>query len=621
MCGIVGYVGDVNREKIGKMLRVIAHRGPDDKGIFIKGDVGLGNNRLAVIDLSFRGHQPMFDNEKSVCIVYNGEIYNFREVREELQGKFEFRSGSDTEVIIYAYKKWGVGCLKHLNGMFAFVIYDLKKNLLFGARDRLGEKPLKYFFDGETFIFASEIKGILSVLKEKPKMDLIAISDYLTLQYVPAPKTGFENIYKLPPASYFIFKNGKLKIYKYWNLDFSKKLDIGENEWMGLLEEKINNSVKDRMVSDVPIGAFLSGGIDSSATVAFMAMNSSKPIKTFSVGFSDPSFDETEFSKLVAKKYKTDHSYIKINSEIFKEELPKIADYYDEPFADNSLIPTLFLSRFARKEVTVALSGDGGDENFAGYERYSIVKFGNGYKIMPRVLRGLLVRPVVDLLFIINPSLLTSRIKTFADTFDLPFYKKYLYYKSFFNNKDKQSIFSGKINKMLSKEDTFLVDKGQYDAKLSWIDKALKSDINSYLPEDLLFKTDIASMSAGLEVRAPLLDYELMELTAKMPSNLKIRNFNKKYIFKKMLIERKILPKEVVNRPKRGFVAPIGNWLKNDLKEYTLDRLNSKKFRQSEIFDGKGLDEYIKRYYSTNLNYHNNIFALLALSNWINKYF
>jgi len=621
MCGIAGYVGDVNQEKIGKMLRVIAHRGPDDKGIFIKGDVGLGNNRLAVIDLSFRGHQPMFDNEKSVCIVYNGEIYNFREVREELQGKFEFRSGSDTEVIIYAYKKWGVGCLKHLNGMFAFVIYDLKKNLLFGARDRLGEKPLKYFFDGETFIFASEIKGILSVLKEKPKMDLIAISDYLTLQYVPAPKTGFENIYKLPPASYFIFKNGKLKIYKYWNLDFSKKLDISEDEWMELLEEKINNSVKDRMVSDVPIGAFLSGGIDSSATVAFMAMNSLKPIKTFSVGFSDPSIDETEFSKLVAKKYKTDHSYIKINSEIFKEELPKIADYYDEPFADNSLIPTLFLSRFARKEVTVALSGDGGDENFAGYERYSIVKFGNGYKIMPRVLRGLLVRPVVDLLFIINPSLLTSRIKTFADTFDLPFYKKYLYYKSFFNNKDKQSIFSGKINKMLSKEDTFLVDKGQYDAKLSWIDKALKSDINSYLPEDLLFKTDIASMSAGLEVRAPLLDYELMELTAKMPSNLKIRNFNKKYIFKKMLIERKILPKEVVNRPKRGFVAPIGNWLKNDLKEYTLDRLNSKKFRQSEIFDGKGLDEYIKRYYSTNLNYHNNIFALLALSNWINKYF
>ena len=390
---------------------------------------------------------------------------------------------------------------------------------------------------------------------------------------------------------------------------------------MELLEEKINNSVKDRMVSDVPIGAFLSGGIDSSATVAFMAMNSLKPIKTFSVGFSDPSIDETEFSKLVAKKYKTDHSYIKINSEIFKEELPKIADYYDEPFADNSLIPTLFLSRFARKEVTVALSGDGGDENFAGYERYSIVKFGNGYKIMPRVLRGLLVRPVVDLLFIINPSLLTSRIKTFADTFDLPFYKKYLYYKSFFNNKDKQSIFSGKINKMLSKEDTFLVDKGQYDAKLSRIDKALKSDINSYLPEDLLFKTDIASMSAGLEVRAPLLDYELMELTAKMPANLKIRNFDKKYIFRKMLVKRKILPGEVVNRPKQGFVAPIGNWLKNDLKEYTLDRLNSKKFRQSEIFDGKGLDEYIKRYYSTNLNYHNNIFALLALSNWINKYF
>ena len=621
MCGIVGYVGDVNQEKIGKMLLATGHRGPDDNGVFIKGNVGLGNNRLAVIDLSPRGHQPMFDDEKSICIVYNGEIYNFIKIRKELEKEYKFRSNSDTEVIIYAYKKWGVNCLRRLNGMFSFVIYDIKNNLLFGARDRLGEKPLKYFFDGKTFIFASEIKAILSVLKEKPKMDIGAISDYLTLQYVPTPKTGFENIYKLHPASYFIFKNGKLNIYKYWNLDFSKKLDISEDEWMELLEEKINKSVKDRMVSDVPIGAFLSGGVDSSATVAFMAMNSSKSIKTFSVGFSDPSFDETEFSKLVAKKYKTDHSYIKINSEIFKEELPKIADYYDEPFADNSLIPTLFLSRFARKKVTVALSGDGGDENFAGYERYSIVKFGNGYKIVPRVLKDFLVRPVADLLFIINPNLLTSRIKTFADTFDIPFYKKYLYYKSFFNNSDKQSIFSSEAKKLLSKKDTFLIDKGQYDAKLSRVDNALKSDINSYLPEDLLFKTDIASMGAGLEVRAPLLDYELMELTAKMPSNLKIKNFNKKYIFKKMLIERKILPEEVVNRPKRGFVAPIGNWLKNDLKQYTLDQLYSKKFRESGIFDNKRLDEYIKRYYSTNLNYHNNIFALLALSNWINKYF
>lgn len=618
MCGIVGYVGDINREKIARMLQATVHRGPDDSGIFIKGNVGLGNNRLAVIDLSPRGHQPMFDDNKSICIVYNGEMYNFMEIRRELEKEFKFRSNSDTEVIIYAYKKWGVECLRRLNGMFSFVIYDMKKNLLFGARDRLGEKPLKYFFDGKTFIFASEIKGILPVLKEKPRIDIEAISDYLTLQYVPAPKTGFKNIYKLPPASYFIFKDGRLKIHKYWSLDFSKKINISENEWVEILEEKINKSVKDRMVSDVPIGAFLSGGIDSSATTAFMARNSSKRIKTFSVGFSDPEFDETKYSREVAKMYQTDHSYIKVNPKIFKEELPRMADYYDEPFADNSLIPSLFLSRFARKQVTVALSGDGGDENFAGYDRFNIVRFGDVYKIVPRSLRNLVVKPAVDLLFVLSPNLLTQRMKAFSDTFDFQFYEKYLHYRSFFTNHDKYGIFSSAIGKM---PDTFLINKKDYRKKLNDLDNALRADISSYLPDDLLFKMDIASMSASLEVRAPLLDYQLMELTAKMPVGLKIKSFNKKYIFKKMLTERKILPKDVVNRPKQGFIAPIGRWLKKDLKDYTLTQLGSKKFRQSGIFDDKRLDEYIKRYYSTNLDYHNNIFALLALSNWVNKYF
>ena len=615
MCGIVGYVGDVDKSKIAKMLQATAHRGPDDSGMYINGNVGLGNNRLAVIDLSSKGHQPMFDNEKTVCIVYNGEMYNFQELRQELCKNYKFKSDSDTEVIIYAYKKWGINCLQHFNGMFAFVIYDIKNNLLFGARDRRGEKPLKYFFDGNTFIFASEIKGILPVLTEKPKMDMEAISDYLTLQYVPAPKTGFQKIYKLPSASYFIFKDKKLKINKYWSLDFSKKLNISENDWIELLEAKVEQCVKSRMISDVPIGSFLSGGVDSSAVTAFMAMNSSKPIKTFSIGFNDSKFDETVFSKQVAKKYKTDHSYIKVNSKIFEKELLKMSDYYDEPFADNSLIPTLFLSKFAREGVTVALSGDGGDENFAGYDRYNIAYFGDYYKLTPKLLRNGIINPMVNTLFLISPNLLTSRMKTFSNTFELPFYKKYIYYKSFFDNKDKDLV------SLNSKKDTFTMDKYIYDKKLSDIDNALKSDINSYLPEDLLYKIDIASMSTGLEVRAPLLDYKLMELSAQIPDNLKIKNFNKKYIFKKMLIESNILPENIINRPKRGFNPPIGIWLKNDLKEYVISQLTSQKFRQSEIFDDNKLDIYIQKYYSSNLNYHNNIFALLALSSWINKYF
>lgn len=616
MCGIVGYVGeDIDRSKIAKMLQATAHRGPDDRGMYINGNVGLGNNRLAVIDLSPKGHQPMFDESNEICIVYNGEMYNFMELRRELKKDYKFKSNTDTEVVIYAYKKWGINCLEHLNGMFAFVIYDMKRNLLFGARDRRGEKPLKYFFDGKTFIFASEIKGILPVLREKPKMDIDAIGDYLTLQYIPAPKTGFNDIYKLPPASYFIFKDGKLEINKYWKLDFSKKFNISEDEWMELLEAKVDQCVKSRMISDVPIGSFLSGGVDSSAVTAFMAMNSNKPIKTFSIGFSDPKFDETEYSKQIAKKYKTDHSYVKVNSKIFKEELHKMSDYYDEPFADNSLIPTLFLSRFAREGVTVALSGDGGDENFAGYDRYNIVSFGSYYKLIPKLLRDGIINPMTNSLFFISPNLLTSRIKTFSNSFDMSFYKKYIYYKSFFDNTDKERI-GFKSNK-----DTFSIDKNIYNSKLSQIDNALLADINSYLPEDLLYKTDIASMSASLEVRAPLLDYKLMELAAKIPDNLKIKNFNKKYIFKKMLIEKNILPKNVVNRPKRGFNPPVGVWFKSDMKEYVLNRLTSSKFRQTELFDNDKLDSYIKEYYSSNLNYHNNIFALIALSSWIDKYF
>jgi asparagine synthase (glutamine-hydrolysing) len=588
--------------------------------MFISGNVGLGNNRLSIIDVSSKGHQPMFDDEKSLCIVYNGEMYNFKRLRAELARDFKFKSNTDTEVIIYAYKKWGKGCLNYFSGMFSFVIFDIKNNLLFGARDRRGEKPLKYYFDGKNFIFASEVKAILPVLKDKPEMDMEAISDYLTLQYVPAPRTGFKNIYKLPSASYFVFKDGKLKINRYWDLDYSEKLNISENDWMELLETKVNECVKSRMISDVPIGSFLSGGVDSSAVTAFMARNSSNRIKTFSIGFSDPKFDETQFSKQVAKKYNTEHFYIKINPKVFKDELPKMSDYYDEPFADNSLIPTLFLSRFARREVTVALSGDGGDENFAGYDRYNIVAFGEIYKKVPKLLRKWVIRPATNSLFLLSPNLFTSRLKSFSDSFEDPFYKRYMAYKSFFSQIDKNKVFSGYM-KSLKLHDTYNIDKGRYNNKLSNLDNALKSDLGSYMPEDLLYKVDIASMSTSLEVRAPLLDYKLMELTAKMPDSLKINNFNTKYIFKKMLVEKGILPRNVVYRPKRGFNAPIGNWLKGDLKEYVIEQLTDKKFRHAQIFDNERLDDYIKAYYQGNLNYHNNMFALLVLSNWIQKHF
>lgn len=619
MCGIVGYVGnDVSKYKVQTMLEKISHRGPDDSGLFVKNGVGMGNNRLSVIDLSKNGHQPMFDSEKSLCIVYNGEIYNFQEIKRRLEKEFIFKSRSDTEVIIYAYKKWGVKCLNYLNGMFAFVIFDIKNGQLFGARDRLGEKPFKYFYDGKKFVFASEIKSILSVLNRKQVLDFSAINDYLTLQYVPAPKTGFKNIFKLPPASYFLYKNGKLNIYKYWNLDFSKKIELTESQWSDTLKEKIENSVKDRMVSDVPLGAFLSGGVDSSTITAFMVKNSSKQINTFSIGFDNSKFDETKYAEYVSKLCGTKHFSLKLDSKMIKEELPKIFDYFDEPIADNSLIPTFFLSRFARKKVTVALSGDGGDELFAGYDRYNIVAFEKYYKLLPKQLRNNVIKPSTKSLFCMFPNLMSLRTKTFACNFDSEFYKRYLHYRSFFSNQDKAKILSKTICKL---DDTFLSNKEEYNHLLDNIDNALRIDISSYLPEDLLYKMDIASMSASLEVRSPLLDYNLMELMAQMPSKYKIKFFNKKYIFKKMLLDGNILPPGIVNRPKQGFVLPLDKWLRDDLKDYTITSLNSKKFREMGIFDNKKLDEYIANYYSGNVNYYNNIFSLISLSSWINKYF
>ena len=619
MCSIVGYVGDVNKSMVNTMLKATRHRGTDDRGVYINKNVGIGQNRLSVIDLSKRGKQPMFDDEKSVCIVFNGEIYNFQDLRKKLEGKYKFNSNSDTETILYAYKEWGTKCLEKLNGMFAFVIYDLENNLLFGARDRLGEKPLKYYFKDGVFAFSSEVKGLLSVINNKPELDHSAIDDYLTLSYVPSPKTGFKDIYKLSPGHFFVYKNGKLNIKKYWKLNHSVKKDLSENEWMDLLEKSIESAVKDRLVSDVPLGALLSGGVDSSAVVAFMARNSKKRIKTFSIGFSDSKYDETNYAKMVAKKYNTSHTVLKVNPKDFLDMFDDLSKHYDEPFADNSAIPSLILSKMVRKKVTVALGGDGGDENFAGYERYNVVALGDMYSVVPKPIRNF-IKIFARALLKFFPSTQTKRLDVFLNTFELPFYKKYLYYRSFFDN-EKKKIYSKEFKKKIKGNNTFEIYKYSFNKKITNLDNALKFDIESYLPEDLMFKIDIASMSQALEIRAPFLDYKLMELTAQMPSILKIKFYNKKYLFKKMLLKKNILPREIVNRRKRGFVAPIARWLKADLKEYVHERLTSKKFRDMNIFDDEKLDNYIKNYNSSKIDTSNNMFALLALASWVEEYF
>lgn len=622
MCGIVGYGGYTKKVSLDKPLTKIKHRGPDGNGAEYFEDAALGNTRLAILDLTEKGHQPMFNDDKSLCITFNGEIYNFLEVKKLLDHKYQFRSNSDTEVILYAYQQWGVKCLEKLSGMFSFVIYDQKKSLLFGARDRLGQKPLKYYFDKGKLIFASEIKAILSLLEITPNIDEVAIDNFLTLQYVPAPATGFKKIYKLPPGHYFIYQDRKLTIKRYWSLNFTRKLFLSGEEWQNLVFDEIKRAVKSHLVSDVPVGALLSGGLDSSIIVALMSLSSSKRINTFSIGFEDDEFDESPYAKIVAKLYKTSHTQLNITSSDLINNLKQITQVYDEPIGDNSILPTLLVSKLVSRKVKVALTGDGGDENFAGYSRYVFVKLAESLNKFP-----LTFRKIFGLLgkysFMLYPNKQTERMNRFLSSLGFPFYSKYIHYNSFFSQTSKGNLYCQEFKEIVGKNNTFRLYRNLFDTKLDPLDNALKIDINTYLPDDLLYKSDSASMANGLELRSPFLDHSLMEKIASMPSKEKLLFekplFTKKKILKEIAYKFNLLPKEIINRPKHGFTIPQNRWFKGNLKNYIYNTILSSSMID-RIFDKNKIKNYLDIYYKTNLNYDNNIFALLMLAKWVDKY-
>ena len=619
MCGIAGKLyfninKSVSEMEIKKMTDVLFHRGPDGEGVFIDKNIGLGHRRLSIIDLSPAGHQPMSDNEGKIWIIFNGEIYNFLELRKELEKEgIKFKSKSDTEVIIYLYKKYGIDCLKHLRGMFAFAIWDGEKRQLFLARDRLGKKPLKYYHDSNCFIFASELKAILTNPEVKKEIDYDAIDEYLTYQYVPHPKTGFKNIWKLEPAHYLIIKeNGQIIKQKYWQLDYSQKLNLSESEWKEKILEKLRESVKMRLISDVSLGAHLSGGIDSSLIVALMAQEMKEPVKTFSIGFKESDYNELPFARLVAEKYKTDHHEFIIESNVI-ETLPKLVYHYEEPYADSSALPTWYLSELTKKHVTVALSGDGGDENFAGYDRFSAVKLFHQLRNVP----------FKNLLKLINQVLYQkTRIKLFQkaarffgalNNKSLDFYLEIINYLS---PKNKDLIYSDDFKERVknSRWHSSLKEKFDETKNLDWLDQLLYVGINTYLPDDLLVKVDIASMAHALEIRSPFLDHELLELTAKMPASLKLRGYNKKYLLKK--IAHKYLPKECIKRPKQGFSVPLEHWFRTKLNDYLKEQLLDKKFLDYG-FKKDGIKKLIQDHKDYRQDYTNQLWALLVLKNWL----
>ncbi len=628
MCGIAGKISfhnlPVEARDIKRMTDALAHRGPDDEGIYIspRQNIGLGHRRLSIIDLSIRGHQPMSYLDR-YWIVYNGEIYNFPDKRRALEKEgYKFSSRTDTEVILALYDKYGADCLKHLRGMFAFAIYDSQKQQLFCARDRLGKKPFKYYSDGQVFLFASELKAILTQSEYQKEPDYIAIHHYLTLQYCPAPLTGFKNIRKLEPAHYLLvdIPSGHVIKKRYWRLNYSHKLSLSQEEWQQRILAKLEESVKLRMIADVPLGAFLSGGIDSSAVVALMSKHSLRPVKTFSIGFEEEKYNELPYAKLVADQYRTDHTEFTVKPDAM-EILPALVRQYEEPYADSSALPTYYVSQLTSDHVTVALNGDGGDENFAGYGRYSVQRFALAYARL-RLVNQLLAVPVSQAAARALRNTFSNRAHRFAKTLPDNYARRYVNYICYFTNEHKAELYTDSFKQQVWPEDTYDIIAHQFVAAQTpdKLDQTLYTDLNTYLPDDLLVKVDIASMAVSLEARSPFLDHEFLELTAQIPSNLKLKGINnKKYILKQAL--KKYLPRDILFRPKKGFGVPIDHWFRATLKPLAYSTLLSRPATGRGLFHPGSVKNLLDTHCQTNINYANHIWALLTLELWFQEYF
>lgn len=607
MCGIAGIAyfnpkKEVHLSNLKRMATKISHRGPDSEGYYISPlkNLGFAHKRLAIIDLSKNGHQPMIYKNRYV-ITFNGEIYNFQKLKQKLiKDNFKFQSQSDTEVILALYSKYRQKCLKFLRGMFALAIYDTHEQTLFLARDRIGKKPLKYYFDEEKIIFASELKSILEVLPRRPEIDYLAIQKYFLYGYVPAPFTGFEGIKKLEPGCYILINlNRKTFVKKcYWTPKFRNKLNLSESEWSKRIIKTLRESTKLRMISDVNLGVFLSGGVDSSAVVAMMALDSNSPVKTFSVIFDNPKYSEKRYADLIVKKYKTEHSEILAKPTSILN-LPEIAYQYEEPFSDNSSVVSFLVSKEAKKHVTVVLNGDGGDENFAGYpNRYLRLKRDIDYAKWIEVARPL-------------AALKIKKVSNFLNKSNLPLYERFVSYNQIFPINEILRFGNNGLKDVMTYEnlyqkvrDTFNNFKGK-DLK----DAGLKFDLLYFLPDQLLAKMDIASMRYSLEARSPLLDHKMIELACKIPFRLKVKNGETKYIFKKAL--EPYVPKENLYRTKMGFTIPLEEWFKGDLNKYS----------KGIIFSKKSLLKNLVNLDNIKLDDERKTWSILMLELWLKKYF
>ncbi|WP_300458607.1 asparagine synthase (glutamine-hydrolyzing) [Desulfobacula sp.] len=594
MCGITGIFNFENKgidaDTLVRMTRTLFHRGPDEEGFFVntqnaglgtwnkekvawrycsgQGNVGLGHRRLSIIDLA-TGQQPLCNEDGSIWITFNGEIYNFQELKRDLESKgHQFRTNSDTETIVHAYEEWGTNAIEKLRGMFAFAIWDENKKQLLLARDRVGKKPLYYLDDPKRLIFGSEIKAILEVKDVSRSVDYTALYDYLSLLYVPAPKTIFKSIKKLPAGHWAIVTADSIQVESYWDLSFYPDMNISESQMTDDLLNILDEATKIRMISEVPLGAFLSGGVDSSAIVALMAKRSSEPVKTNSISFSVAKYNEAQYAKKVADLFKTDHHEFHVTPEAVSV-IEKLAWHYDEPFADSSAVPTYYVSEIARKNVTVSLSGDGGDENFAGYRRYYFDMRENFVRsLVPERLRQVVFGTIGNLYPKADYLPQVFRGKAFISNIARdPVDAYYFSVSSMYGQEKRQLVHPDILNEIgdYRTRDLFYDIYKKAPAK-DHLSKIQYLDIKTYLCDDILTKVDRASMAVSLEVRCPILDHVFMEYVAKIPSKYKLVGKDGKYIFKKTL--KKYLPDDILYRKKMGFGVPVEEWLRKDLKEY-----------------------------------------------------
>lgn len=625
ICGILDFKGEpINREVLLRMCSVLKHRGPDDEGIYTSGGrgqgsgvrVGLGHRRLAIIDLD-TGHQPMSNENGTVWIVFNGEIYNFQDLRQDLEKKGHgFSTKSDTEVIIHLYEEYGTDCLKFLRGMFALAIWDEKKERLFLARDRGGQKPLCYTEYNGQLIFASEIKAILQAPDVPREVNPEAMHHYLTYQYVPAPLTMFKGIKKLPPAHFLVWEKGRMRIERYWKLSFRPGVTMSEDDCQERIVSLFEEAVKLRLVSDVPLGTFLSGGVDSTAVVGMMSRLSNRAVKTFSIGFEERAYNELKYARIAAKRFKTEHHEFVVKPETLKV-LPKLIWHYNEPFADSSAIPTYYVAERTREYVTVALNGDGGDESFAGYPRYKAVKLAEYYQKMPVWLREKWIGRLVEKLpSSVEAKTFRRRLKRFLEAISLPPERRYAHWISFFDNLMKEELYSSDMKKSTEGIDSFehLEDIYREADGSTFLDNTLYVDIMTYLPDDLLVKIDIATMANSLEARSPFLDHKLMEFAASLPSHLKLKGLTSKYILKKSL--RDLLPSPIRRRSKMGFGVPISNWFRNELKGYLSEVLLSEVSLKRGYFQEGYIRQMLDEHCLGHSDHGNRLWALLNLELW-----